>query len=68
MDSPEVVSSDFVGNRHAGIVDAKATIASGKQVVLYVWYDNEFGYSCQVVRMLQHISNVNFLKLPRAQA
>src|SRR5690554_1697081 len=68
VDSPEVVSSDFVGNRHAGIVDAKATIASGKQVVLYVWYDNEFGYSCQVVRMLQHISNVNFLKLPRAQA
>ncbi|NLC22439.1 MAG: glyceraldehyde-3-phosphate dehydrogenase [Halomonadaceae bacterium] len=68
VDSPEVVSSDFVGNRHAGIVDAKATIANGKQVVLYVWYDNEFGYSCQVVRMLQHISNVNFLKLPRAQA
>nr|WP_275298018.1 glyceraldehyde-3-phosphate dehydrogenase [Halomonas campisalis] len=68
VDSPEVVSSDFVGNRHAGIVDAKATIANGKHAVLYVWYDNEFGYSCQVVRILQHISNVHFLKLPRAQA
>ncbi|TFH88145.1 glyceraldehyde-3-phosphate dehydrogenase [Billgrantia azerbaijanica] len=68
VDSPEVVSTDFVGNRHAGIVDAKATIANGKHAVLYVWYDNEFGYSCQVVRILQHISNVRFLKLPRAKA
>ncbi len=68
VDSPEVVSTDFVGNRHAGIVDAKATIANGKNAVLYVWYDNEFGYSCQVVRILQYMSNVRFLKLPRAKA
>lgn len=65
VDSAEVVSSDFVGNRHAGIVDAKATIASGHHAVVYVWYDNEFGYSCQVVRILQQMSNVQFLKLPR---
>lgn len=58
VDSPEVVSSDFVGNRHAGIVDGKATIVSDKQAVLYVWYDNEFGYSCQVVRILQDISHI----------
>ncbi|WP_386078046.1 glyceraldehyde-3-phosphate dehydrogenase [Vreelandella sp. F11] len=64
VDSAEVVSSDFVGNRHAGIVDAKATIANGHQAVIYVWYDNEFGYSCQVVRILQQMSNVRFLKLP----
>ncbi|MGE4532766.1 glyceraldehyde-3-phosphate dehydrogenase [Halomonas sp.] len=68
VDSPEVVSTDFVGNRHAGIVDAKATIANGKNAVLYVWYDNEFGYSCQVIRILQYMSNVHFLKLPRANA
>ncbi|MEC9482617.1 MAG: glyceraldehyde-3-phosphate dehydrogenase [Halomonas sp.] len=67
VDSPEVVSSDFVGNRHAGIVDAKATIVDGKNAVLYVWYDNEFGYSCQVVRILQYMSNVHFLYLPRAR-
>ncbi|RAH37342.1 glyceraldehyde-3-phosphate dehydrogenase [Halomonas sp. SL1] len=67
VDSPEVVSTDFVGNRHAGIVDAQATIANGNHAVLYVWYDNEFGYSCQVIRILQHISNVAFLKLPHAQ-
>ncbi|XGA81293.1 glyceraldehyde-3-phosphate dehydrogenase [Halomonas sp. CH40] len=66
VDSPEVVSSDFVGNRHAGIVDAKATIASDNHAVVYVWYDNEFGYSCQVVRILQQMSNVTFLKLPHA--
>nr|WP_202932432.1 glyceraldehyde-3-phosphate dehydrogenase [Halomonas alkaliphila] len=64
VDSAEVVSSDFVGNRHAGIVDAKATIANGNHAVVYVWYDNEFGYSCQVIRILQHMSNVEFLKLP----
>lgn len=68
VDSAEVVSSDFVGNRHAGIVDAKATIANGKHAVVYVWYDNEFGYSCQVIRILQQMSNVSFLKLPRAHA
>lgn len=67
VDSPEVVSSDFVGNRHAGIVDAKATIVDGNNAVLYVWYDNEFGYSCQVVRILQSMSNVNFLYLPRGR-
>ncbi|MDQ7729911.1 glyceraldehyde-3-phosphate dehydrogenase [Halomonas sp. SpR8] len=65
VDSAEVVSSDFVGNRHAGIVDAKATIANGHHAVVYMWYDNEFGYSCQVVRILQQMSNVRFLKLPR---
>lgn len=64
VDSAEVVSSDFVGNRHAGIVDAKATIANGHHAVVYMWYDNEFGYSCQVVRILQQMSNVRFLTLP----
>lgn len=49
VNSPEVVSTDFVGSRHAGVVDAEATICSDNRVVLYVWYDNEFGYSCQVV-------------------
>jgi glyceraldehyde 3-phosphate dehydrogenase len=52
--SPEAVSSDLVGNHHASIVDSVATIARGNTCVLYVWYDNEFGYSCQVVRLMQH--------------
>ena len=65
VDSPEVVSTDFVGNRHAGIVDGRATIASGNRVILYVWYDNEFGYSCQVVRVLEQMAKVHPPAFPR---
>lgn len=54
--SPEVVSTDFVGSKRAGIVDGLATIVDGKNVVMYVWYDNEFGYSSQVIRVLEHMS------------
>ena len=59
IDSPEVVSSDFLGSRRAGIVDGLATIATGKKAILYVWYDNEFGYSCQVVRVLEEMAGVH---------
>ena len=57
--SQEVVSTDFVGSRHAGVVDAEATICNDNRVILYVWYDNEFGYSCQVVRILEDMAHVN---------
>ncbi|HRN29599.1 MAG TPA: glyceraldehyde-3-phosphate dehydrogenase [Terrimesophilobacter sp.] len=56
IDSPEVVSSDFVGSHRAGIVDGLATISQGKHLVLYVWYDNEYGYSTQVVRVIEHLA------------
>jgi len=56
IESSEVVSSDFVGNNRAGIVDGLATIATGNHVVVYVWYDNEYGYSSQVVRVLEHMA------------
>ena len=62
--SPDVVSSDFVGSRHAGVVDSLATIVQGKRCVVYVWYDNEFGYSCQVVRMVQRMSGLELPSLP----
>ncbi len=57
--SQEVVSTDFVGSRHAGVVDAEATICTENGVILYVWYDNEYGYSCQVVRVMEEIAGVN---------
>ncbi len=38
--SPDAVSTDFVGSRHASVVDAEATIVNGRHCVLYVWYDN----------------------------
>lgn len=65
VNSSEVVSTDFVGSRHAGVVDAEATICTDNRVVLYVWYDNEFGYSCQVVRVLEDMAGVNPLAFPR---
>ncbi len=62
--SPEVVSSDFVGNRHACIVDGGATIVTKNRAVLYVWYDNEFGYACQVVRVVQKWSGIKYPLIP----
>ena len=59
--SPDAVSSDFVGTREAGIVDANATIAQRKNCVLYLWYDNEFGYTKQVIRLAKYISKVRRL-------
>ena len=63
--SPEVVSSDFVGSRHACIFDAIATIVNGKHAVLYLWYDNEFGYSCQVQRILEQMAGINYAAYPK---
>lgn len=63
--SPEVVSSDFVGTTHAGIVDGLATIANGKHLVLYVWYDNEFGYSNQVIRIVEHVAGARPKVFPK---
>ena len=62
--SPEVVSSDFVGSRHACVFDAKATIVNGQQAVLYLWYDNEFGYTCQVHRILEQMAGIDFAVYP----
>lgn len=66
--SKEVVSSDFIGTRHAGIVDSEATIVDGKNVVLYVWYDNEFGYTCQVVRVGQKMAGIKYPIVPSQPA
>lgn len=52
-DSPEAVSTDFVGHEKVAIVDAKATIATDNRATIYVWYDNEMGYSTQVLRVAQ---------------
>ena len=63
--SPEMVSSDFVGNRHACAIDGGATIAKNNRVVLYVWYDNEFGYACQVVRVVQKWAGISYPLIPK---
>jgi glyceraldehyde-3-phosphate dehydrogenase type I len=53
IESPEVVSTDLVGSTHAGVVDSLATQGGDTNGVVYVWYDNENGYSNQVVRIAQ---------------
>lgn len=56
--SNELVSSDIIGTTAPAIFDSKATIADGDTVVLYIWYDNEYGYSHQVIRLAKHIAKV----------
>lgn len=58
--SKEMVSSDIVGTSAPSIYDSKATIvsANGKNIVLYIWYDNEYGYSHQVIRLAKYIAKV----------
>ncbi len=58
--SDELVSSDIIGVSAPAIYDSKATIvrSDGKNVLLYIWYDNEYGYSHQVIRLAKYISKV----------
>ena len=57
---PELVSSDIIGNTCCSVFDSNATIVSkdGKNVVIYAWYDNEFGYTKQVIRMAKYVTKV----------
>ncbi|OOE66976.1 glyceraldehyde-3-phosphate dehydrogenase [Salinivibrio sp. IB282] len=66
--STELVSSDLVGSRFAGVVDSQATIAEGNRCVLYIWYDNEFGYSCQVVHCMEQMMGVRYPMVPPPEA
>lgn len=56
----ELVSSDIIGAPEPAIFDSNATIVTedGKNVVLYIWYDNEYGYSHQVMRLAKYIAQV----------
>ena len=56
----ELVSSDIMGTSAPSIYDSKATIVTenGKNIILYIWYDNEYGYSHQVIRLAKYISKV----------
>ncbi len=58
---PELVSSDIIGNTCCSVFDSHASIVStdGKNVVLYAWYDNEFGYTKQVIRLAKYVTKVN---------
>ena len=59
----ELVSTDIIGNEGSSIFDSPATIVSkdGKNAILYIWYDNEYGYTKQVIRLAKYISKVRRL-------
>ena len=61
--SNELVSSDIVGNVCPSVLDSQATIVSEdkKDMVLYVWYDNEYGYTRQVMHLAKSIAKVRRL-------
>jgi len=54
----ELVSSDIIGSTAPSIFDSKATITDKETIVIYIWYDNEYGYSHQVIRLAKHIAKV----------
>lgn len=58
--STEYVSSNAIGMTSTSVVDAPSTLVSadGKRATIYVWYDNEYGYCCQVVRLAKHFAHV----------
>ena len=60
---PDLVSTDIIGNNCCSVFDSNATIASngGKDIILYTWYDNEFGYTKQVIRLAKLIARVRRL-------
>ena len=62
--SPEAVSTDFYSSPFATIIDSQATIAEGNQITLYCWYDNEFGYSKQVLNLTKKIASIELTRFP----
>ena len=65
VNSPEIVSTDFYSSPFASIIDSQATITSGKRVTLYCWYDNEYGYSKQVINLAKKIAGISLKRLPK---
>ena len=59
----ELVSNDIIGNTCCAVYDSNATLVSpdSKSIVLYVWYDNEFGYTKQVIRLAKYVAEVRRL-------
>lgn len=62
-DSTEAVSTDFVGTKQVGIVDAQATIVTDNHATVYIWYDNEVGYSTQVLRVAAQMAGIRYLNI-----
>jgi glyceraldehyde 3-phosphate dehydrogenase len=64
VNSSEIVSTDFYSSAFASVIDSQATIASKKRIVLYCWYDNEYGYSKQVMNLTKKLVDIKLPRLP----
>ena len=62
--SAEVVSSDIVGGRYAGVIDGQATRCSNRNAIVYLWYDNEIGYCAQLIKVVKKMAGIKYKKLP----
>ncbi len=52
-----LVSTDFKGDPHSGVIDALSTMVVGDAVKVLSWYDNEWGYSCRVADLVAHMTS-----------
>ena len=50
-----IVSVDIIHNPHSSIFDAQSTMVLGKTAKILSWYDNEWGYSCRVVDLIERL-------------
>ena len=65
VNSSEVVSTDFYSSPFATVIDSQATITNDKRVTLYCWYDNEYGYTKQVISLSKKVAKINLPRLPK---
>jgi glyceraldehyde 3-phosphate dehydrogenase len=65
VNSTEIVSTDFYSSPFATIIDSQATITNGNMVTLYCWYDNEYGYTKQVISLAKKVSKISLERLPK---
>ena len=65
VNSSEVVSTDFYSSPFATVIDSQATITNDKRVTLYCWYDNEYGYTKQVINLAKKVAKINLPRLPK---
>lgn len=65
VNSSEVVSTDFYSSPFATVIDSQATITNDKRLTLYCWYDNEYGYTKQVINLAKKVAKINLPRLPK---
>lgn len=60
--APDLVSSDIIENPHSAVIDSARTSSNGRHSVVHLWYDNEYGYASQLLRVLQELCNLSVMQ------